>query len=577
MNMDTSNNKASMKVPPSSYHRYSSPVKSNGHQKYNMTVNVESSESSERPNSRRRRRTSVEATEDLKHSASIPYDYNCNRITQKKSQEDLNESELSPVSQYGYNDYNDDNDDCGHSTDSVHGMAIRQKTMTKNQSEAKLKAGLSMVRDYKSRGNKIEMLKDQIGNNNRNFKPKKVPRRSSISSSYSYNSTSSAFSGSTGSYRDPPSRSRSGELSSSGWSNDGFVENQNYGTSLDQTLNQLSITNAVENDALRTSNNVAQPERQHEGSEQIMVESLVWFSFHTPRAVLEDLITHELTVWRQQDLTTHLGEASNCLVENGGLPGNKAAMATFNALKSRDDDSCTDEDDGNDSDLSSLSDEGVSKTGATLGDARDRFESMVRLQGASNQNVMTLPKSVERESALLFVDFSGFTKLSTMLDVESLSKVINSYFDMIVSEVISHGGDILKFAGDAFFAEWKVVDDEDKVGKGSNPLADLNEELASINEFTWDDDDVPKISTCVLSAAKCGADIVKKYSDYHVTGFSSEAMLNVHCGIGVGHLVGLHVGDYKEGQEEEEEAVALRREFLILGEPIDQVSKNNID
>jgi hypothetical protein len=47
-------------------------------------------------------------------------------------------------------------------------------------------------------------------------------------------------------------------------------------------------------------------------------------------------------------------------------------------------------------------------------------------------------------------------------------------------------------------------------------------------------------------------------------------MLNVHCGVGVGRLVGLHVGDFKEDQEEE--GVELRREFLILGEPIDQVS-----
>jgi class 3 adenylate cyclase len=187
-------------------------------------------------------------------------------------------------------------------------------------------------------------------------------------------------------------------------------------------------------------------------------------------------------------------------------------------------------------------------------------------------DTIKLPKCVERESALLFVDMSGFTKLSTMLDVESLSKVINSYFDMIVGEVIQYGGDILKFAGDAFFAEWKVVkDDDNEEGNRDNPLAHLNASLASINEFNWDDDDdIPKLSSCVLSAAKCGASIVKKFSDYHVTAVVEKTMLNVHCGVGVGHLSGLHVGDFKEDQEEE--GVELRREFLILGEPIDQVS-----
>ena len=79
-----------------------------------------------------------------------------------------------------------------------------------------------------------------------------------------------------------------------------------------------------------------------------------------------------------------------------------------------------------------------------------------------------------------------------------------------------------------------------------------------------------------MMASKCATSIVKKFSDYRVTtatnrNSTSEAMLNVHCGVGVGNLVGLHVGDYKEGQEED--AVELRREFLLLGEAIDQVSK----
>ena len=105
-------------------------------------------------------------------------------------------------------------------------------------------------------------------------------------------------------------------------------------------------------------------------------------------------------------------------------------------------------------------------------------------------------------------------------------------------------------------------------------LSDLNASLVSINEMDWDfgGNDIPKLSSCVLAAAKCAVSIVEKYSDYHVTsasGTTSDAMLNVHCGIGVGHVVGLHVGDYKEYLEEE--GVELRREFLILGDAIEQV------
>merc|ERR1712183_485608 len=42
---------------------------------------------------------------------------------------------------------------------------------------------------------------------------------------------------------------------------------------------------------------------------------------------------------------------------------------------------------------------------------------------------------------------------------------------------------------------------------------------------------------------------------------SEEALLDVHCGLGVGQLATVHVGNFD-----------VRREFLFLGSPIDQVS-----
>jgi hypothetical protein len=47
-------------------------------------------------------------------------------------------------------------------------------------------------------------------------------------------------------------------------------------------------------------------------------------------------------------------------------------------------------------------------------------------------------------------------------------------------------------------------------------------------------------------------------------------MLNVHCGVGCGSLVGLHVGDTVGS---EDQLLETRREFLFLGDPIDQVSR----
>ena len=57
--------------------------------------------------------------------------------------------------------------------------------------------------------------------------------------------------------------------------------------------------------------------------------------------------------------------------------------------------------------------------------------------------------------AVLVADISGFTPLTERLTkkgpggIELLTKCINSYFDLIIGTVKAHGGDVIKFAGDA--------------------------------------------------------------------------------------------------------------------------------
>ena len=77
------------------------------------------------------------------------------------------------------------------------------------------------------------------------------------------------------------------------------------------------------------------------------------------------------------------------------------------------------------------------------------------------------------------------------------------------------------------------------------------------------------IEDCVYAASVCGAMIVKKCSDFpiyenSISGGNGPLVttLNVHCGIGVGDMSGLHVGDD-----------SVRREYLVLGDTIDQVAE----
>jgi len=68
------------------------------------------------------------------------------------------------------------------------------------------------------------------------------------------------------------------------------------------------------------------------------------------------------------------------------------------------------------------------------------------------------------EAAVLLVDVSGFTKLTEMLaqrgpeGAEEMTRALNSYFSELIERVHFHGGDILKFAGDAMLVLWTAAD-----------------------------------------------------------------------------------------------------------------------
>jgi hypothetical protein len=130
---------------------------------------------------------------------------------------------------------------------------------------------------------------------------------------------------------------------------------------------------------------------------------------------------------------------------------------------------------------------------------------------------------------------------------------------MIVDEVEAFGGDILKFAGDAVFCEWQATT--------SNPVEPGDGvSLAGSSQGSIEPWHGLGLEECVLTAAACGARIVDKCSDHPVyegggTSGTQVATLNVHCGVGFGEVVGVHVGDRE-----------TRMEYLILGDPIEQVA-----
>ena len=64
--------------------------------------------------------------------------------------------------------------------------------------------------------------------------------------------------------------------------------------------------------------------------------------------------------------------------------------------------------------------------------------------------------------ALMFVDISGFTALSTKLDIESLTTHINDYFRDMLAIIVNFRGDVVKFAGDAMYVVWNAQSFEER-------------------------------------------------------------------------------------------------------------------
>jgi class 3 adenylate cyclase len=117
--------------------------------------------------------------------------------------------------------------------------------------------------------------------------------------------------------------------------------------------------------------------------------------------------------------------------------------------------------------------------------------------------------------AVLFADISGFTPLASRLaergtaGTEELSRALNAYFDRLLSIVDAHGGDPIKFAGDAILAIWS---------------ADANQ-------------DAPETAT--IAAARCGLALQEALSRYEA---APGIFLSMRVCIAAGRMQGLQVG-----------------------------------
>ena len=126
---------------------------------------------------------------------------------------------------------------------------------------------------------------------------------------------------------------------------------------------------------------------------------------------------------------------------------------------------------------------------------------------AANPAPLMEPEIEKLQAAVLFADISGFSVLAAQLakrgpiGAEELTAILNSSFEQILTLIHDHGGDVVKFAGDAVLALWKAEDNDP--------------------------------ASASRQAAQCALAVNTALNNYD---FGSGIQLSVHSGLGAGEV-----------------------------------------
>ncbi len=143
------------------------------------------------------------------------------------------------------------------------------------------------------------------------------------------------------------------------------------------------------------------------------------------------------------------------------------------------------------------------------------------------------PLARQLSAAVLFADISGFTKLTEKMagsgpaGAEELAHLLNSYFGQLIELIDGHGGEVLKFAGDATLALWPAATPEE-------------------------------LTSAVRHAGRCALAVQEAHAEGKALG---RLALRSRIGIGAGQVTALCVGGVQD-----------RWELLVAGDPLTQMS-----
>src|SRR5262249_15352175 len=102
---------------------------------------------------------------------------------------------------------------------------------------------------------------------------------------------------------------------------------------------------------------------------------------------------------------------------------------------------------------------------------------------AAGRRAMAMRESERRYGTVMFADISGFTAMSQSMDPEELTRVINLAFALLEDAVVSHGGSVARYMGDAILALFGIPDAlEDAPRAAVHAAIDMRQLLGRLNE-----------------------------------------------------------------------------------------------
>ncbi len=84
-------------------------------------------------------------------------------------------------------------------------------------------------------------------------------------------------------------------------------------------------------------------------------------------------------------------------------------------------------------------------------------------------------------ATILIADLRGFTRYSDTHRIENVLSTLNDFFDALVAAIEAHGGEVLKFIGDALLAIFPATDDKLPVVPAIAAAVDTRRRIAALN------------------------------------------------------------------------------------------------